>query len=269
MVTLLSASAFALGQTVGEFNSACILVFVKHPYDVGDRVNMNDVEYEVARISLLYTIFRRVDTDTLVQVANGIISNLWIDNVSRSQAMKERLQFSVSAGTTFTDIEALQSELQAFVTAPENHRDYQNEVEIQLISVGDLKQLDLRVEIRHKSNWSNEQLRQFRRSKFMCALLSAMRKVGIESPSGSGPGQGTINSPNYSVAISEDTAKTARAHFDEAAATKKRDFEQAVPRVPAQVGSSGLEILPSLGRGFSMGPDGQLTRTAAGLGPRL
>jgi len=261
IVTLLSASAFSFGQTVGEFNAACILVFVKHPFDVGDRVNMNDHEYEVVRISLLYTVFRRIDTDTISQVANQIVGNLWIDNVSRSKAMKERYTFSVSAGTSFHDIEILRAELQAFVRAPENSRDFQPDVDIQLVSVGDLKQLDLRVEIRHKvrifnlltlysltlaqSNWAIDALRAYRRSKFMCALLSAMRKVPIDGPAGSGPERGSINAPNYSVTISDAEAKATRAAFDEAKSSKKFVPTEAVVPEASVPGSTGLEILPS------------------------
>lgn len=264
MFGLLSASAFSFGQTVGEFNAACILVFVKHPFDVGDRINIGDTEYEVVRISLLYSVFRKVDSSTIVQVANNVIGGLWIDNVTRSKSMKERLQFSVNSGTTFGEIEALQAELLTFVSSPENNRDYHNDIEIQLRSVGDLKQLDLRVDIHHKSNWHNEALRQYRRSKFMCALLSAMRKVGIESPSGSGAALGSLNNPGYSVAISEDTAKTAKAAFKEEQEAKKHQPDRVLPEVEKTV-SSGLEILPSLARGFVVSEEGSLVRTAAGL----
>jgi hypothetical protein len=64
--------------------------------------------------------------------------------------MKEQYNFSVSAATSNADILALRAQLEKFVQAPENKRDFQDDVDIELISVGDLKQLDLRVEIRHK-----------------------------------------------------------------------------------------------------------------------
>lgn len=79
---ILSAGAFSFGQTVGEFNAACILVFVKHPFDVGDRVNIESKEYIVKHISLLYTVFLDINSNTIVQVANNVVGNLWTDNVS-------------------------------------------------------------------------------------------------------------------------------------------------------------------------------------------
>lgn len=264
IITLASASAFSFGQTVGEFNAACIQVFVKHPFDVGDRINMKDQEFEVSRISLLYTVFRRLDTDGVVQVSNSVLSTLFIDNISRSKAMKERYQFSVDAGTEFKAIELLRMELEEFVRAPENSRDYHSDVDIQLLSVGDLKQLDLRIEIRHKSNWADDQLKIHRRSKFMCALLSAMRKVPIVGPDRGGPDQGSINAPNYTVPLDRDTAAAVRAEFD-----LKKESEKLYGKLPIpdhrDATSSGLEILPSLVRGYQYEQEGEISGTAAYL----
>merc|ERR1712000_483526 len=52
--TLLSLS-FIFAVTCQEFLGSCIFLFVKHPYDVGDRVVINDTQLIVERISLLYS----------------------------------------------------------------------------------------------------------------------------------------------------------------------------------------------------------------------
>ena len=242
------------------------MIFIKHPYDIGDRVSILGSEYEVLKISLLYTVFKRVDTDAYVTIENKTVSTQWIDNLSRSPAMKERLTFSVSAATTFDDIELLRQELETFVRDPENRRHFQSDVDIQLLSVGDLKQLDLRVEILHKSNWSNEKLRAERRSRFMCALLSVMRKVPIDGPAGSAPAAGSINNPNYSVAITDDEAKASRARFDNDKSSQKLASQQTHPGGA----STGLEILKSLTlrRSSAAVPDGESARPSmAGPNP--
>jgi hypothetical protein len=207
---------------------------------------MNAVEYEVVKISLLYSVFRRVDNGTVLSVGNQVLATVWIENVTRSNQMKERLQFSIASGTSFDDIELLRLELEKFVQGPENSHHFQPEIDIQLISVGDLKQLDLRVEILHKSNWAIESLRAERRSRFMCALLSAMRKVPIDGPGGSGPGAGSINNPTYSVPITDEVAKESRAKFDADKEGKKLVNQ---PEFASEEGvSSGLDILRSLRR---------------------
>ena len=98
----------------------------------------------------MYSVFRRIDTDKTVQIPHNIANTLWIGNVSRSKPMKEQYNFSVCAATSNADILALRAQLEKFVQAPENKRDFQDDLDIELISLGDLKQLDLRVEIRHK-----------------------------------------------------------------------------------------------------------------------
>ena len=70
----------------------------------------------------------------------------------------------------------------------EKHVDhFQPEIDVEVVGVGDMDKLELRVDIRHKSNWSNETVRAARRSKFMCALVLAMRKVPIRAPGAAAP----------------------------------------------------------------------------------
>lgn len=69
--TLLSLS-FVFAVTTQEFLGSCIFLFVKHPYDVGDRVDIAGPEKEqliVEKISLLFTVFTRIDKMQVVQVS--------------------------------------------------------------------------------------------------------------------------------------------------------------------------------------------------------
>lgn len=179
--TLLSLS-FVFMATAQEVLGSCIFLFVKHPFDIGDRVDVGDKSYVVERISLLFTVFRNIDDHRMTQVPNNILNTLWIDNFTRANAMHERLTVPVSFDTTFAEIQALRDEMELFVRDKDNSRDFQPDVDIEVVGVGDLDKLELRVDIRHKSNWSNETVRAARRSKFMCALVLAMRKVPIRAP---------------------------------------------------------------------------------------
>lgn len=161
---------------------SCIFLFVKHPFDIGDRVDVGDKSYVVERISLLYSVLRNVDDHRMTQVPNNILNTLWIDNFSRSNAMYEQLKIPVSIDTTFADIQFLREEMERFVWDKDNCRDFQPEIDVEVVGVGDMDKLELRVDIRHKSNWSNETVRAARRSKFMCALVLAIRKIPIRAP---------------------------------------------------------------------------------------
>ncbi|KAI1803126.1 Mechanosensitive ion channel-domain-containing protein [Daldinia bambusicola] len=229
--TLLSLS-FIFAVTTQEFLGSCIFLFVKHPYDVGDRVDITGTEKEqlvVEKISLLYTVFNRIDRMQVVQVPNIVLNNVWIENVTRSKAMKEVIDINVSYDTSFEDIELLRLEMEKFVQAPENARDFQPDISISVAGVGDLDKLQLKIAIKHKSNWHNEAIRATRRSKFMCALTLALKKVPIYAPGGGGEALGGPSNPSYSVSVSDAEAAAAR---DKAA--KEKEEKRFVPAPPAR-----------------------------------
>ena len=210
--TALLSLSFVFAATAQEVLGSCIFLFVKHPFDVGDRVDVGETAYVVERISLLYTMFKCVKNHKRTQVPNIVLNSLWIDNVSRSKAMKETVLMYVNFDTTFEDVELLKTEMATFVK--ENPRDFQSDIEIEVTGIAEMNKMELKVEIRHKSNWANEAVRASRRSKFMCALVLALRRVPIYGPGAGGAPAGDKANPTYSVAISDTTAKINAKDFD-------------------------------------------------------
>lgn len=223
--TALLSLSFVFSVTAQEVLGSCIFLFVKHPYDVGDRVDINEVQLVVERISLLYSVFRKIKDHKTTQVPNILLNTTWIDNISRSNAMREQISLFISFDTTLEDVQLLKNEIQAFVTNKENARDFQPEVDVEVLSMTNMDKLELKMEIRHKSNWANEAIRGARRSKFMCALVLALRKVPIYAPGGGGAAAGSAENPNYAVTISDEQAAANKAAFGEA----KQAKHMAVP----------------------------------------
>lgn len=120
--------------------------------------------------------------------------------------MREQIPIYVDFKTSFEDVQLLRSEMTKFVNDSENNRDYFPEVDIQVLGLAEMNKLELQVEILHKSNWANEAVRASRRSKFLCALVLALRRVPINGPGGGGAALGDSTNPSYSVAISDSTA---------------------------------------------------------------
>ena len=219
--TALLSLSFVFASTAQEVLGSCIFLFVKHPFDVGDRVDISDTQLVVERISLLFTIFKEIKTHKTTQVANIVLNTIWIDNVSRSKAMREQLLVYVSFDTSLEDIQLLKNEIQNFVLDKENSRDFQPEIEVEVTGIASMDKMELKVEIRHKSNWSNEAVRAARRSKFMCALVLALRRVPIYGPGGGGAALGSNDQPTYSVAISDAEAAERRNEFSAAKDAKR------------------------------------------------
>ncbi|RKF73800.1 putative MscS family protein [Golovinomyces cichoracearum] len=207
--TLLSLS-FVFAVTTQEFLGSCIFLFVKHPYDVGDRCDLNNTAVVVEQISLLFTVFKRIDTMRLVQIPNMVLNTLWIDNITRSKAMKEQLEIFISFDTPLEDIETLRMLMESFVRHPDNSHDFQPDILIETTGINSMDKLSLKIEICHKSNWHNENVRAARRSKFMCALIIALRKVPIHGPGGDGDDLGGPSNPGYTVSVTDQWAANAR-----------------------------------------------------------
>ena len=191
---------------------------MKHPFDVLDRVDIGAEQLVVEHISLLYTVFRKANSNKLTQTPNVVLNGLWIDNVSRSKAMREELLIYVHFDTTLEDIQLLKSEMRNFVRDKENCRDFQPDIEIEVTGISEMNKMELQIEIKHKSNWANETVRAARRSKFMCALVLALRKIPIYAPGGGDAALGSSDKPTYSVTVSDDEAAKAREAY---AATKE------------------------------------------------
>ncbi|KAI9820233.1 MAG: hypothetical protein M1827_005855 [Pycnora praestabilis] len=216
--TALLSMSFVFAVTAQEILGSCIFLFVKHPFDVGDRVDINTDQLTVEHISLLFTVFKRVNNYKMVQIPNIVLNTVWIENISRSKAMREQVLIYIDIGTSLEDIQTLKNEMQGFVTDKENSRDFQPDMDIEVNGLMDMSKMELKVEIRHKSNWANETIRAARRSKFMCALVLALRKVPIYGPGGGDPPLGDMNKPSYSVAVTDTVAASNR---ETAAAAKE------------------------------------------------
>lgn len=195
-------------------------------------------------ISLLYTVFKRVQNGKTVQIPNIALNNLWVENITRSRAMREQIPVFVDFGTTFDDINILKQELQNFVRDPLNNRDFHPDIEVEVVGIAEMNKMELRIDIRHKSNWSNEALRAARRSKFMCALVLALRKIPIYGPGGGDAALGDAGHPSWSVAISPDEAIKARDKFNAEKEAKRLYPPKPDPKEDSDQGtSSGTDYL--------------------------
>jgi len=62
--------------------------------------------------------------------------------------MQELVKIGINYDTTLEDIQKLREELLEFVR--ENSRDFQQELEIEVIGINELDKLEIKVEIKHK-----------------------------------------------------------------------------------------------------------------------
>jgi small-conductance mechanosensitive channel len=190
--TLLALS-WLFSATAQEFLQSIIFVFVKHPFDVGDRVSiygntgstLKGDDYFVKKVSLLYTEFKKMEGQ-VVQAPNNYLNQLFILNQRRSGALAEAIPLNVKFGTSLEQIDSLRQRLLDFVQSEK--REYQPNIITELRDITDVHALTINVVFFYKSNWQNEVLRFQRRNKFVCALVVSMQELGIEGPHMRNPG---------------------------------------------------------------------------------
>jgi hypothetical protein len=143
---------------------------------------------------------------------------------------------------------------------------------LEATGIGNMDKLQLKIEIRHKSNWHNETIRAARRSKFMCALVLALRKIPIYAPGGGTETLGGPTNPGYSVAVPDSWATEAREKASAAKEAKRlvptaarapsmrsNKYDGTLGPVPEEAAASALNARrPTLDAGYDA-----LVRTAS------
>ncbi|PSR78148.1 hypothetical protein PHLCEN_2v7557 [Hermanssonia centrifuga] len=179
--TLVLGLSWLIGSSLAEVLTSIIFLFVKHPYDVGDRVQIDKVLYTVKEIRLLSTVF--LDSSSCaVQAPNTVLSTKFIENIRRSPQMSESFNWDVAYSTTFEQIEQLRELMLAFLTS--ERRDYMPSFDVFVVDIPEQTKMTLKADIKYKSNFQQGALKAKRRNKWICALKDSLAKIKMFGPSG-------------------------------------------------------------------------------------
>ncbi|KAK5631063.1 hypothetical protein RRF57_006778 [Xylaria bambusicola] len=179
--------AWVLQATAQEFLQSIIFVFVKHPFDVGDRVTiygntgqtLQGDDYYVTEISLLYTEFKKMQGH-IVQAPNSVLNTLFILNHRRSGSLADVFTLQIKYGTPASVITELTARMTDYVE--KNKRDFTNKIITELVSFEEACSMTVNFICFHKSSFQNELLRLTRHNKFAIEMMDQMVALGIEQP---------------------------------------------------------------------------------------
>ncbi|QRV94149.1 transporter, small conductance mechanosensitive ion channel (MscS) family protein [Ceratobasidium sp. AG-Ba] len=180
--SLVLGLSWLIGASAAEVLTSIIFLFIKHPYDVGDRVDIDKGSFIVKEMRLLSTIFIDTTRGCLVQAPNAGLSTQMISNIRRSAPMSETFVFDVAYDTEFEHIEALRTRMLSFVQA--HRRDYLPTFDIVVSDIPDQEKMTLKADILYKSNWQQGALKTKRRNKWICALKTSLADLKIYGPKG-------------------------------------------------------------------------------------
>jgi small-conductance mechanosensitive channel len=212
--TVVLGLAWVLQATAQEFLQSIIFVFIKHPFDVGDRVTvygntgtlMRGDDYYVQEISLLYTEFKKMEGHT-VQAPNSLLNTLFILNQRRSTGLADPVELKLRFGTSVDLIDELKARMLQFVL--DNKRDYAPKILTEVKTLDEVYSITMNFIFFHKSSYQNELVRLQRHDKFAVELMRQIHELGIQGPRYQQPG-GTQEWPLYLANMPHHMPEDAR-----------------------------------------------------------
>ncbi|SJX62625.1 uncharacterized protein SRS1_13424 [Sporisorium reilianum f. sp. reilianum] len=179
--TLILGLSWLIGSTAQETLGAIIFLFIKHPYDVGDRVDVGDDQYIVKEMRLLTTVFKTTNGKN-VMISHSQLATKPIINLRRSGAIEETFKFEVAYSTSFAQIEALRAKMVHWLDGEK--RDFLPGLDINVVDFQEQGSLLLSAGIRYKSNWQQGGLKAQRRNRWLCQLKVFLAECRIYGPKG-------------------------------------------------------------------------------------
>ncbi|KAL2323975.1 hypothetical protein Fmac_023033 [Flemingia macrophylla] len=176
VVSQIVVVAFVFGNTCKTIFESIIFLFVLHPFDVGDRCEIDGVQMVVEEMNILTTVFLRYDNLKAI-IPNTVLATKPIYNYYRSPDMGDAIEFCIHVSTPFEKITAMKHRMQSFMDNKKEHW-YPST----LIVVKDFEQLNMiRIAIwpTHKMNFQDIGERFVRRSLVLEEMIKIFRELDM------------------------------------------------------------------------------------------
>ncbi|KAM3344241.1 mechanosensitive ion channel protein 6-like [Capsicum galapagoense] len=169
--------AFVFGNTCKTIFESIIFLFVTHPFDVGDRCEVDGVQMIVEEMNILTTIFLRFDNQKIIY-PNSTLSTRPIGNYYRSPDMGDTVDFTVHIATPAEKIAAMKQRITSYI---ENRKDHwYTSPSVVLMNLEDLNRLKLSVWIRHRINHQDMGEKWLRRAQLVEEMVKIFKEFDIE-----------------------------------------------------------------------------------------
>ncbi|XP_059643849.1 mechanosensitive ion channel protein 6-like [Cornus florida] len=169
--------AFVFGNTCKTIFEAIIFLFVMHPFDVGDRCEIDQVQMIVEEMNILTTIFLRYDNQKIIY-PNSTLSTKPISNYYRSPDMGDSVEFCVHIVTPEEKIAIMKQRITSYVDSKKDH--WYSPPTVVLMNLDELNKLKMAVWVRHKMNHQNMAERWSRRALLVEEMVKIFKELDIE-----------------------------------------------------------------------------------------
>nr|WGO49556.1 mechanosensitive ion channel protein B084626 [Torenia fournieri] len=168
---------FMFGNTCKTTFEAIIFLFVMHPFDVGDRVEVDGVQMIVEEMNILATVFLRYDNNK-IYYPNSVLATKPIQNYYRSPDMGDAIDFCIHVSTPGEKIALMKERIIRYVDNKSEHW-YPSPLVV-MRDIEDMNRMKFSVWLSHRMNHQDMGERWTRRALLLEEMVKTFRDLDIE-----------------------------------------------------------------------------------------
>ncbi|PWA96451.1 mechanosensitive channel of small conductance-like 6 [Artemisia annua] len=170
--------AFIFGNTCKTIFEAIIFLFVMHPFDVGDRCEIDGVQMIVEEMNILTTVFLKWDNEK-IYFPNSTLSTRAISNHYRSPDMWDSIDFFIHITTPPDKLAVMKQRMINFIENKKDHY-YPNNIAIVPLKLEELNKIKLQIWWRHKINFQDMSERYIRKGAVIDEMIRIFKEHDVE-----------------------------------------------------------------------------------------
>ncbi|XP_059656512.1 mechanosensitive ion channel protein 6-like [Cornus florida] len=168
---------FIFGNTCKTTFEAIIFLFVMHPFDVGDRCELEGVQMVVEEMNILTTVFLRYDNQKIIY-PNSVLATMPISNYYRSPDMGDAIDFCIHISTPMEKISTMKERITGYIENKSDH--WYPAPMIVMRDVEDMNRLKFSVWLSHRMNHQDMGERWVRRAALVEEMVKVFRELDIQ-----------------------------------------------------------------------------------------
>ncbi|KAK1654003.1 hypothetical protein QYE76_071808 [Lolium multiflorum] len=177
MGSQLLVAVFVFGNTMKTIFEAIIFLFVMHPFDVGDRCEIEEVQVVVEEMNIMTTVFLRYD-NLKIYYPNSILATKPIFNFHRSPDMGEGIDFSIHVATVVEKLSLMKERILRYIDSKKEH--WYPGAMVVLRDVDETNKLKVSIWLRHTLNFQDMGMRFVRRELVLQEMIRVLKDLDIE-----------------------------------------------------------------------------------------
>ncbi|XP_042990636.1 mechanosensitive ion channel protein 8-like isoform X2 [Carya illinoinensis] len=168
---------FIFGNTCKTVFEAIVFLFMMHPFDVGDRCEVDGVQMIVDEMNILTTVFLRKDHQKIIY-PNSILATKPIGNYQRSPHMVDAIDFCIHVSTPLDKVSTMKERITRYIESKNEH--WHPAPMVIMREVIDMNKLMMTVWATHQMNFQEMGERWSRRALLIEEMVKVFREVDIE-----------------------------------------------------------------------------------------